>query len=186
LLSEEFTSIDAFVTLSPLPEFRKWVETKVKQSVRSNPFNDENVVDEDSVNALVQANLLTKEDSTDNHKVLVRLLELVSSQKSQKEHHNTLSPILSKLMARYLVVEKHRKRPLDPVTRFHVGNGAEVWRVNFDADPSRKGMRSSFGCMVNYRYDLDAIEENQRNFELSHTVPVHEQVSKWISSKVKL
>ena len=34
-------------------------------------------------------------------------------------------------------------KPLDPVARFHLGNGARVERLNWAADPSAKGLRSS-------------------------------------------
>jgi malonyl-CoA decarboxylase len=64
------------------------------------------------------------------------------------------------LAAQYLLFAKAKERPYDPVSRFHLGNGARVERLNFMADVSEKGLRQSFGLMVNYLYDLDTIEEN--------------------------
>jgi hypothetical protein len=47
---------------------------------------------------------------------------------------------------------------------FHLNNGARLQRVNVSADLSRKGLRQSFGLMVNYMYDLDEIEVNHEHF----------------------
>ena len=67
---------------------------------------------------------------------------------------------LSRLAAHYLLEARQNERPYDPVARFHLGNGARVERVNWLADTSAKGLRQSFGLMVNYRYDPDEIENN--------------------------
>jgi hypothetical protein len=40
----------------------------------------------------------------------------------------------------------------DPVARFHLGNGARLQSVNFDADQSSKRLEESWGIMVNYNY----------------------------------
>jgi hypothetical protein len=47
---------------------------------------------------------------------------------------------------------------------FHLNNGARLQRVNVSADLSRKGLRQSFGLMVNYMYDPDEIEVNHERF----------------------
>ena len=52
--------------------------------------------------------------------------------------------------------------PNDGVTRFHLGNGAILDRINFCADTSAKALNSSAGIMVNYRYDLSNIDENHQ------------------------
>jgi malonyl-CoA decarboxylase len=49
-------------------------------------------------------------------------------------------------------------RPVDPVARFHLGNGARLERLNWMGDTSANGMRQSAGLMVNYLYDLANIE----------------------------
>lgn len=35
---------------------------------------------------------------------------------------------------------------------FHLRNGAMMWRINWMADPSPRGVANSCGIMVNYRY----------------------------------
>jgi malonyl-CoA decarboxylase len=49
----------------------------------------------------------------------------------------------------------------DPVARFHLGNGARVERLNWAADPSPKGLKQSFGLMVNYLYDLKRLDKHR-------------------------
>jgi malonyl-CoA decarboxylase len=52
----------------------------------------------------------------------------------------------------------------DPVARFHLDNGARLERINVNADLSTKGLRESLGVMVNYLYDLEAVEANHERF----------------------
>ena len=53
---------------------------------------------------------------------------------------------------------------LCPVGNFHVRNGAEVYRVNFLADKTTRGMSNSLGTMVNYRYNFEAVETNRARY----------------------
>jgi malonyl-CoA decarboxylase len=74
------------------------------------------------------------------------------------------SPLRRQLLgwaARYLGQETQDGRPLDAVARFHLGNGARVERLNWAADPSAKGMKQSYGLMVNYLYDPKRLDKNR-------------------------
>jgi len=63
--------------------------------------------------------------------------------------------------ARYLTTARSPSgQPLDPVARFHLGNGARLEAIHANADLSANGKRQSHGVMVNYVYDLDEIEAN--------------------------
>lgn len=76
-----------------------------------------------------------------------------------------LRPQVEAAAARYLVRERDRRgRPLDPVARFHLGNGASAWRVNWPADLSLAALRRSYGLMVNYLYDPESIETQHEAF----------------------
>jgi hypothetical protein len=99
---------------------------------------------------------------------------------TQTKESLIMKTILTKLACRYLLLEKHRRRPFCGVSRFHVGNGAEVYSVNVGADLSRKGIRQSYSLMVNYRYDLDHITENQARFESDFHMPASHEVLKWM------
>ena len=65
-----------------------------------------------------------------------------------------------KLCAHYLIRERANELALDPVARFHLGNGASLHAIHWAADLSDKGLQQSAGIMVNYLYDLSSIEEN--------------------------
>ncbi|MGV3570481.1 MAG: malonyl-CoA decarboxylase [Ramlibacter sp.] len=74
------------------------------------------------------------------------------------------SPARQELLAwaaRYLGRELQDGQPLDPVARFHLGNGARVERLNWAGDPSAKGLQQSFGLMVNYLYDPRRLDRNR-------------------------
>jgi len=67
--------------------------------------------------------------------------------------------------AHYLINAKQADgMPIDPVARFHLGNGARVHAVHADADLSPSGLAQSHGAMVNYFYDLPAISQNHELF----------------------
>ena len=55
-------------------------------------------------------------------------------------------------------------RPVDPVARFHLGNGARLERLDFLGDTAPKGLKQSHGLMVNYLYDLDTIEKHHEAY----------------------
>ena len=66
--------------------------------------------------------------------------------------------------AQYLLKERRNNLALDPVARFHLGNGASLHAINWAADLSDKGLEQSAGLMVNYLYDLQSIEENHDSY----------------------
>ncbi|MEM6373538.1 MAG: malonyl-CoA decarboxylase [Pseudomonadota bacterium] len=75
------------------------------------------------------------------------------------------------MAARYLVLAKRDdERPVDPVARFHLGNGAEIHDIHADADSSPHGLAQSAGAMVNYLYDLAHTERNHEDFALRAVV----------------
>jgi malonyl-CoA decarboxylase len=72
---------------------------------------------------------------------------------------------LKAIAAHYLIREKGRgDAPLDPVARFHLGNGAQVFQLHADADTSAKGQQQSAGVMVNYLYDLSKVAQRHEDF----------------------
>jgi len=62
--------------------------------------------------------------------------------------------------ATYFLTARNRNGgALDPVARFHLGNGARLQQLNPLGDLSEKGLAQSHGLMVNYQYDIDDIEK---------------------------
>ena len=68
---------------------------------------------------------------------------------------------LLRCAAHYLGQAVADGKPLDAVARFHLGNGARVERLNWAGDPSPKGLRQSYGLMVNYLYDLKRLDKHR-------------------------
>ncbi len=86
---------------------------------------------------------------------------------------------LEKLAASYFLEQKNeRGRPLDPVARFHLKNGAILERINILGNPSESGMERSLGTMVNYVYDLSRVEENHEEYMKNRRIITSSQVKK--------
>ncbi len=86
--------------------------------------------------------------------------EKVSDRASAAEHEE----LLRRLAFNFLLRKRKGIFPADSVARFHLGNGASLFRVNADADRSDKGWRQSRGVMVNYLYDQRQIEANHEQY----------------------
>jgi malonyl-CoA decarboxylase len=85
---------------------------------------------------------------------------------------------LERLAAHYLTREWSASQALDPVARFHLGNGARLERLNWMADASERGLAQSFGLMVNYVYDLGDVERNHEDYVKRHRVACAAAVEK--------
>lgn len=73
----------------------------------------------------------------------------------------------------YLAVERREDgRPVDAVARFHLGNGAAAWRLNWPANPSPRAWQQSYGAMVNYLYEPDHLERRHEEFVRRRSVAV--------------
>jgi malonyl-CoA decarboxylase len=82
----------------------------------------------------------------------------------------TLEAPLCRAAARYLVERERGSLPLDPVARFHLGNGASAHRINWPADLAPGAIRRGHGVMINYLYELDAIEARHEAFAADGTI----------------
>jgi malonyl-CoA decarboxylase len=131
-LTVDLPQLRRFVTLSPIPGFRSWLEAELSA---------DRVADD-------ERELLPAEPA----RVLARLAD------SEWEVDEAVRPALLTLCSRYLKTAEHG-RVLDPVANFHLANGACIERVNWLADPSPIGRERSYGLMANYRYDIDRIAE---------------------------
>lgn len=149
-LQRDFPKLKTFSTLSPIPGLMSWV--------RRNPAEAAGVFTEADRKRLVAAGIEGEVES-----VWTRL----SGDGSWAEEKNlarALRDPLLRLAAHYLLNARRDDKPVDPVARFHLGNGARVERLNWLADTSAKGFGQSLGIMVNYLYDPDRIENNVEAF----------------------
>ena len=153
-LKAEFPSLKTFVTLSPIPGFVDWISKPVDLAA----LEQDAVVAGKFDKALRQISLKGKS-------VAQRVAEgWVPSIATDIE-----KDALQALCAIYLI---HFSTHLSgsPVAKFHLGNGARLYRLNWAADLSKKGLRESAGLMVNYLYDLDEVEENHEKFNSGEVV----------------
>jgi malonyl-CoA decarboxylase len=77
---------------------------------------------------------------------------------------------LMRLCATYLTQRPSSGNRIDPVARFHLGNGARLERINWLANTAPRAIQESFGIMVNYLYDHDSIEDNREAFARDGTI----------------
>lgn len=145
-LKKDLPQLKQFATLSPLPQLRRWAEqTPAAWEQAFLPGDLERI-----------ARLTGCAPSPEAVCALLSGHDWVAQPRLQR----VLQAPMTRLAARYLLTARTRDRLYDPVARFHLGNGARVERLNFLADNSVKGLAQSYGMMVNYLYDPDAIEEN--------------------------
>ncbi len=123
-----------FVTLSPIPTFRSWVEHELGEMGGALTEGEQELL------------------PAEPRRVLARLGDV------EWESDEAIRPALLALCARYLTTA-HEGRVLDPVANFHLANGAGVERINWMADPSPVGRSRAFGVMANYLYEDDRIAE---------------------------
>jgi malonyl-CoA decarboxylase len=90
---------------------------------------------------------------------------------------------LTETCARYLTAQSASGRAADPVTHFHLSNGATIERINWMADTSRKGMQQSYGLMVNYSYRPSRIERNHEQYVKQGRLALSKEVAELLDEK---
>jgi malonyl-CoA decarboxylase len=137
-LVKERATLRTFVTLSPIPQFARWLARTLEQG------------DGTLVNELERERLRLLDDP-----------EWIYTYGNE-----AVRPTLLRLAAHYFLEAKNSDGyPVDPVARFHLGNGARLERINWQGDISAKGLREAHGLMCNYRYELKDIEKNHEAYE---------------------
>jgi len=153
-LQRELPQLRRFCTLSPIPGFAKWLQAS-GEGLELRKGAAERI-------AAARERLLAATDGDLNN--LANAATLQAFGDAERE-------ALSRLCAAYLVHQSTTSRG-DAVARFHLDNGARLERLNFMGDLSRKGLKQSFGMMVNYLYDLQKIEASHEQFihgEVAHS-----------------
>ena len=153
-LKRDFPRLTSFATLSPLPTLRRWVEKN--PDVWANVFTPETVT---RIARQVGTKGVAVNSAEDIRHLLANDAWAVNARLAR-----ALQPGLTRLAAHYFLHAKTGNRPYDPVSRFHLGNGARIERINYLADTSANGLKQSYGLMVNYLYDTDTIETNLEAF----------------------
>ncbi|HVE21912.1 MAG TPA: malonyl-CoA decarboxylase [Acidocella sp.] len=85
------------------------------------------------------------------------------------------APLL-RLCAAYLTSVRKGRGAQDPVARFHLGNGARLERINWMGNSEPRGLKESYGIMVNYLYDIATIEANHEAYAREQVIARSEEV----------
>ena len=144
-LRGEFPKLKTFATLSPIPGFRSWLGKNAAAMLEK--------LDEKERAALGRAVGFSPPSA--GHFLSAAEAAPDLQEKSLVRH------VLLQCAAHYLAQSVDDGKPIDAVARFHLGNGARIERLNWAGDPSPKGLRQSYGLMVNYLYDLKRLEKNR-------------------------
>jgi len=164
-LAQELPSLTTFSTLSPIPTLRKWIGdsgTSLDQHLPTDMM--QRVLSQSKASSVAEG------------------IERLASAAEAEGFADTelLRDVLLRLGARFVAGAGLDRGPRDPVARFHLGNGARIQRVNWMADMSAKGVRESYGLMVNYLYDLESIEANHEAFANRRPIPTSDSVANLI------
>ncbi|XP_059761545.1 malonyl-CoA decarboxylase, mitochondrial [Balaenoptera ricei] len=166
-LQKEFPHLGTFASLSPIPGFTKWLLGLLKSKAKDHGRNE--LLTDSECKEISE---ITGGPVNETLKTFLSSSEWVQSEQLVR----ALQAPLMRLCAWYLYGEKHRGYALNPVANFHLQNGAVMWRINWMADVSLKGITGSCGLMVNYRYFLEDTATNRATYLSSKSIKASEQV----------
>ncbi len=163
-LSHELPNLKTFATLSPIPGFRGWLDSRLGAGA-------------ELISQEQQEQLAALAGDTGDTPALQALLDRPHWYEDA-DIAAALQPILLHLAAGYLLYQRREATgtALDSVAHFHLSNGAQVERINWLADQSERGLRQSAGMMVNYLYALEQIEDNHEAYVTGGEIPASSAV----------
>lgn len=167
----EFPHMAQFSSLSPIPGFSSWLQGLLSQYRKEGRGSD--LLSEQEWGEVEQAT-----DSAPGIPAVDALRKLIGTSEWMRSERlsRVLEPVLMRLCAWYLYGEKRRGFALNPVANFHLQNGATMWRLNWHADTSPRGVANSCGIMVNYRYFLNETSTNSVLYLQNKVITASEQV----------
>jgi malonyl-CoA decarboxylase len=137
-VSRENAKLQTYVTLSPAPDFARWLDRERKTD---------------------NSKALSPDDVE-----LLKGLDQPEWWRKPELHEGFKDTFLRAAAWYYLNARNRRGLPVDAVARFHLGNGARLERINWLGDVTEKGLAQSYGLMVNYLYDIEHIEKNHEAY----------------------
>ena len=158
-LKEEFPRLNTFATLSPIPGFRPWLSRQAQPLLERLAGKERQALAASLVPAALNAATLLA----------------AAEAPGELDDKSPLRLFLMRAAAEYLGHAQDGQRPLDAVARFHLGNGARIERINWAGDLSPKGLKQSYGLMVNYLYDLKGLDRHRQQLAQGK-VPVSSRV----------
>jgi malonyl-CoA decarboxylase len=142
-VGREMPRLSTFVTLSPVPGFAAWLTRQRASAAPTIPEAD---------------------------RAALSALDSDNWWETQGAIEQLREPLLRAAATYFMAGRTASGAPIDPVARFHLGNGARLERLDWPADLSERGRKQSYGLMVNYLYDLGDIEKNHEAYAESRAV----------------
>jgi malonyl-CoA decarboxylase len=142
-VGREMPRLSTFVTLSPVPGFAAWLTRQRASAAPTIPEGD---------------------------RAALAALDSDNWWETQGAIEQLREPTLRAAATYFMAGRTASGAPIDPVARFHLGNGARLERLDWPADLSERGRKQSYGLMVNYLYDLGDIEKNHEAYAESRAV----------------
>lgn len=162
-LCDEFPRLKTFATLSPIPGFRSWLGKNAQSML-------------DKLQGRERTTLAHALGQPPGQEVIAAASFLAACEAvALLDEKSPVRQMLMHCCAEYLGHEKDDGRPLDPVARFHLTNGARIERLNWAGDLSTKGLKQAYGLMVNYLYDLKRLDRH-RGLLAQGKIPVSSKV----------
>jgi malonyl-CoA decarboxylase len=162
-----------FATLSPIPGFRKWLDSQL-----ADPENDLLRADEKKAIDKLATSLGMKNS-------LPAILKSASWSQNEKICR-VMEPALKRLCAVYLTTQhESQRRLLDPVAHFHISNGAIMKQLDWLGNTSTAGMAQSYGMMINYLYALNTIDQNSEHYSNTHEAAVSKEIKQLLVAEKK-
>lgn len=163
-LRSDLPNLKTYSTLSPVPGFARWLKIQLDSDVDSASIAElRKAVRDCAVETGVSLTLdeiMARPDWTSPP--ISDLLQL---------------PML-RICAEYLHARHPNRAPVDPVERFHLGNGAVLEQINWQGDISANGVHQAYGMMVNYLYKLNAIEKNHEQYAEKQRIVISDRVAR--------
>ncbi|KAE8673455.1 Malonyl-CoA decarboxylase family protein isoform 2 [Hibiscus syriacus] len=193
LVKRDMPHVSVFATLSPIPGFMPWLQSKLASQSRLAEAEDILCSSSDKSGLHFYENVLEPEEE---RALIDSLGDLAAGKGGMEILLNVLTPTthewinsdkllsalkwpLMRLCARYLLQEKKRGKALDSVANFHLQNGAMVQRINWMADRSEKALSQSAGIMVNYVYRPENINEYAQLYFIKGHIHTSDDVKRY-------
>lgn len=190
-VSAELPHLQHFVTLSPIPGFRSWLREQARTATSAelaalhmdlqelnspvelhSPADPNGTVDPSGP---VHPNGTVDPSGTVDSSGAAKFSAAAGAQAPGAKR---LAERLTAALAHYVAVERRPDgQPVDPVARFHLGNGATAWQLHTAASGADYMWEQSYGAMINYRYDPALVEQRHEDYVRHGDIAVGEKVS---------
>lgn len=187
-LRADFEKMSQFSSLSPIPNFTEYLLTTIQSIQRKDESKNyqslwQNNASFSRLQTYVEGNNKYAAANEPSEGVFwQRMIQILRSGDWFRDETlvELLEQPLMRVCAHYLHNEKRRGYALNSVANFHLKNGAVMWRLNWLADISSRGISNSCGMMINYRYFLENTEDNSQTYLNEKHIVAGEQFLKWL------